>query len=332
MAGAYVVIRYGARSGLSYWRRMTVWTKCLRLGRGEKYHGYGRMVQRAGAVTWAVRRILGRLLGRRGPEASTPSGEALGAGDDDAYTLYEGSTLRLHNLSAEPLDNLRAELGLLPGAFRIRIARRQDSSEDASSLVKRRYAWRGYQLSSAKATDPHLSTFIAYNNGELVGTVSLRLGSSKGLAADALYKAEVDALRFRDLRVCEFTRLALDVNAGSKPVLAGLFHTAYIFAYRVSGYDYTVIEVNPRHVSFYKRALGFEVIGPERLSRRVNAPAVLLCVSFHTVAEWVEKYAGKPELAKTTRLLYPHFFSAKDAAGILGRLQAFSVSGGDAAA
>ena len=41
-------------------------------------------------------------------------------------------------------------------------------------------------------------------------------------------------------------------------------------------FDYVVIEVNPRHVRYYERMLGFEVIGPERMNPRVEAPAVLL--------------------------------------------------------
>jgi hypothetical protein len=283
-----------------------------------------------GDVTQAVRRSLGRLLGRKGPDDLGTFGEVRGSGDDDAYTLFEGTTLRLHDLSTERLEDLRPDPGLLPGAFRIRVARSRDSREQAGSLVKRRYSSRGYQLSSGKAPDPCLFTFVAYNSGDLVGTVSLRLDSSKGLTADELYKEEIDALRGPQSRLCEFTRLAIDVNAGSKSVLAGLFHTAYLFAYRVRAYESAVIEVNPRHVVFYERALGFRVIGSERLSPRVNAPAVLLCVQFQTVAEGVAKYAGRPDLAGSTHSLFPYGFPPKDEEGILGRLRAFSESGGKA--
>jgi hypothetical protein len=111
--------------------------------------------------------------------------------------------------------------------------------------------------------------------------------------------------------------------------LAGLFHTAYLFAHRVRGYHTAVIEVNPRHVVFYERALGFKIVGPERLSPRVNAPAVLLCVRFPTVAESLSQYAGRPELANSTHSLFPYGFSAQDEEGILGRLRAFSESYAD---
>jgi len=36
------------------------------------------------------------------------------------------------------------------------------------------------------------------------------------------------------------------------------------------------IEVNPRHVGFYQRALGFAVAAGERFCERVKAPSVLL--------------------------------------------------------
>jgi len=274
----------------------------------------------------AIRWILDRLRGRKRSGNGNALNSATEPDDDDAYTLFEGTTLRLHDLSTERLEDLGPDPGLLPGAFRIRIARSRESRAEAGSLVKRRYVSRGYRLSGGKAPDPHLFTFVAYNSGDLVGTVSLRLDSEKGLSADELYKHEVDALRRPDSRLCEFTRLAIDVSAASKSVLASLFHTAYLFAYRVRGYDSAVIEVNPRHVVFYERALGFRVIGPERLSPRVNAPAVLLCVRFETVAEGVAKYAGRPDLAKSTRLLFPYGFSAKDEEGILGRLRVFSGS------
>ena len=152
----------------------------------------------------------------------------------------------------------------------------------------------------------------------------MRLDSPQGLSADELYKAEVHNVRSKTTRICEFTRLAIDSRAGSKWVLAGLFHTAYLFAHRVSACDVGIIEVNPRHVVFYERALMFERIGPERLSQRVKAPAVLLYVRFQTIADGLAKYARKPELVNTTRSLFPYGFSAKDEEGILSRLREFS--------
>ncbi|MFO7188284.1 MAG: long-chain N-acyl amino acid synthase [Pseudomonadota bacterium] len=205
-------------------------------------------------------------------------------------------------------------------AFKIRLAKSAGFRREASTLVSRRYSDRGYIVPGIPS-DPDLYSFLAYDDGAVVGTVSIRLDSPRGLSADELYREELDALRRRGWRICEFTRLAVDVRTASKPVLAGLFHTAYLYASVVRGYDHAVIEVNPRHVGFYERALGFEQIGPERINRRVNAPAVLLCVAFETIAEGIARYGGKAELAGSVRSLYPFGFSPEEERGILRRLR-----------
>ena len=274
-------------------------------------------------IEWVLNHLPGLRL-RRTVYKPQPAPE-----DDREYTLFEGETLRLRDLSVEPLEDVSRDPTLLANAFRIRVARRQEPADQAASLVMRRYNARGYQVSPTRL-DPNLFTFLAYNSGELVGTVSIRLDSERGLAADGLYKSEINAIRLRESPVCEFTRLAIDVYAGSKQVLAGLFHTAYLFAHRVRGCQSAVIEVNPRHVLFYERALAFEKLGPVRMNPRVRAPAVLLRVRFQTIADALAKYAGRPELARSTRLLFPYGFSAKDEEGILGRLQDFNESSAEA--
>jgi hypothetical protein len=74
--------------------------------------------------------------------------------------------------------------------------------------------------------------------------------------------------------------------------------------------------VNPRHVSYYKRMLGCEVLGSERLNRRVNAPAVLLGIDFAYIDAQIAKFAGKAEAAAGERTLYPYSFSIAEETGI----------------
>jgi hypothetical protein len=276
----------------------------------------------------ALRSIRTWLIHRDGDAPAATTESSAGLGDEDSYTLFDAASSGMHSLSLDGLEDLPADRDVPPGAFRIRVARSSQSREQAGALVKRRYSSRGYRVATTKAADPNLFTFVAYSSGELMGTVGLRIDSQRGLAADELYRAEVDALRRPGSRICEFTRLAIDANANasSKPVLAGLFHTAYLFAYRIRGYDSAVIEVNPRHVVFYRRALGFEVAGPERLNPRVKAPAVLLAIRFEVIADGLARYAGRPELASSTRLLFPYGFTPEDEAGILQRLRDFSAS------
>ena len=233
-------------------------------------------------------------------------------------TVYGDRPLRFHAMTVPQADTL--EPPQLHGGFKIRVARRSGGARQAGTLVEKRYSSRGY-VTPQPQRDPYLFTFIAYDEGTLVGTVGVRLDSGKGLSADQLYKAETDRLRARGDRLCEFTRLAVDKTVASKPVLAGLFHTAYLYASVIRGYTHAVIEVNPRHVTFYRRALGFEPIGAERLSPRVNAPAVLLVVPFSTIEAGLKRYAGKAETSGAGRSLFPFGFAANEEAGVLNRLK-----------
>ena len=181
-------------------------------------------------------------------------------------TVFADRPLRFRSLTVAEADLsvLEAPEGF-HGGFKIRVAKLGGRRREAGKLVERRYTGRGYTIPTS-SDDPQLSTFIAYDEGQLVGTVSVRLDSDKGLSADELYRNELDALRSAGCRVCEFTRLAVDKTAASKPVLAGLFHTAYLYASVIRGCTHAVIEVNPRHVVFYGRALRFDPIGEERMN------------------------------------------------------------------
>jgi hypothetical protein len=88
----------------------------------------------------------------------------------------------------------------------------------------------------------------------------------------------------------------------------------------MQGHTDVVIEVNPRHVAFYKRMLGFKEFGPERLCSRVNAPAVLLRLELEYVDQQIELLGGKGDSAGGVRSLYPFFFNKNDEIGITNRL------------
>ena len=136
---------------------------------------------------------------------------------------------------------------------------------------------------------------------------------------------ELAQFRAAGVRLCEFTRLAVEGDTVSKPVLGALFHTAYLYAYFVRNHEYGVIEVNPRHAIFYRRGLYFELIGPERTNRSVNAPSVLLCVSFEKTATELKRYFSEPEKQASVRSLYAHWFSPDEAEGVLNRLRQLEI-------
>ena len=243
------------------------------------------------------------------------------APDVTGQTVFDDRPLRFRSLTVNESDLSSLEgASAIEGAFKIRLAKRTGAHRDARALVERRYEGRGYTIAGRKPR-PNVLTFIAYDEGQIVGTVGLGISTNKGLSADELYRAEIDRLRATGCQVCEFTRLAVDRTAASKPVLAGLFQTAYLYAALIRGYTHAVIEVNPRHVTFYGKSLKFEPLGPERLNTRVNAPAVLLCASFETIAEGLRKYAGKSPAPGTKRTLFHYGFSPAEEVGVLTRLR-----------
>ena len=156
---------------------------------------------------------------------------------------------------------------------------------------------------------------------QLVATVTVGTDSPDGLVVEKLYPDQVRELRANGARLCEFTKLAVDNLVRSKAVLAAIFHIAYIHAKYLRGATDLLIEVNPRHVKFYKAMLGFEMLGPERLDPRVSAPAVLLRLDFSYAGSQIERWGGRRELAAQIRTLYPLVFSSAEEKGIAGRLQ-----------
>ena len=276
-----------------------------------------------------VKERLNKLLQRlRGNQlARAPSSSQRVAGRDTAphhdrtgWTVYRATPPHFKALSVAEIGASRRSADAEVGAFKIRLAGYPESRVDAGFLVQNCYSRRGYRTSATKV-NANVFTFAAYAEAHLAGTMSLRLDSTEGLAADQLFPAEIDELRRGGRRVCEFTRLAVDVSHGSRPVLAGLFHTVYLYAQTIHRFSYVVIEVNPRHVGYYRRALGFEVIGSERHNPRVNAPAVLMGMSFGDIARNLRRHAGEARGSTETRNIYAYGFSPSEQAGILGRLR-----------
>lgn len=272
-----------------------------------------------------LHKLLQGLRGRRWVPRHWPMKRVANRGawlptDRTGWTVHADVALRLKSFSVEKAATPSGDPGAEMGAFKIRLAGPPEARHEAGSLVRLRYAMRGYRTPSAPA-NPNIYTFAAYDEGRLAGTLSLRLDSKDGLAADLLYRREVDALRGKGYRICEFTRLAVDATRASQPVLAGLFHTVYLFARKLRHFDFVVIEVNPRHVAYYGRTLGFRVIGSERHNPRVDAPAALMGVSFREISENLRRFAGKREGTAVKRNLYVYGFSPEDEAGILGRLR-----------
>ena len=207
--------------------------------------------------------------------------------------------------------------------FKIRLADTAGRRSSASLLVRRMYAWRGYETGASGAESSNTVTLVAHTNDaaeQTVGTMSLFLDSPAGLPADAAYSDRLDELRRSGRKLCESGSLAVDPAApNSRGLLAALFHLGYMYGRNMIGCTGVVLQVNPRHVLFYQRMLGFEAIGEERICSKVNAPAVLLWLTAeHMEAEIARQGGLGAEAGK--RSLYPHFFSKKEEAGLTNRL------------
>ena len=204
--------------------------------------------------------------------------------------------------------------------FKVRLATTEDRRESASLLIEKMYSWRGYEA-DALGKDPNKITLVAYQDEKVVGTLTLGLDSPGGLVVDQLYKQEADALRAAGRIPCDITRLAIDQDIKSKSVLAALFHLSFIYGHNIHRATDFLIEVNPRHVLFYQRMLGFEPYGEERICPRVNAPAVLLRLDLSYADEQILRHGGLGAPAPGVKSIYPYFFSRQDELGITRRLQ-----------
>ena len=179
--------------------------------------------------------------------------------------------------SLPPLRSLWAALSG-PRGVDIRPARTPKQHGLTNSLVQRMYAWRGYRTEARRQPldEQNRVTLAAWHYEEVVATLTLRRGSPIGLLADAHYGNVLDGLRGPDRVVCEVSRLAIDPDFSSRDLLNNLFSAALDYGREHFSASDAVMEVNPRHVRYYERCLGFQQIGDVCRCLRVDAPAVLM--------------------------------------------------------
>lgn len=242
-----------------------------------------------------------------------------------AQTIAVVEPTRLKNMGLPPQSQDVSEdaaQSVRRDTFKIRLAHDVSRIREARFLVEKRYGDKGYSLSTeaGRPVCPERITLATYKEEEVIGTLTIGFDTGAGLLADELYKPEIDALRGDGRRVCEFTKLAIDTKRASKRMMAGLFHIAYLYAGRIWGYTDIIIEVNPSHVSFYERMLGFQILGSERMCPRVGAPALLLRGETSYGQRMIRDFGGHPELARQERTLFPYFMSPDEESAIIHRM------------
>lgn len=225
---------------------------------------------------------------------------------------------------ALPADkaSMIASIGSSERTFGIRAADNDGSRSKASMLINKMYSWRGYGSGFRVDRSPDHITLIAndYHDGTAIGTLTVGLDQGHGLLVDSVYRDEANGLRAQGRKLCEMTKFAVEHHVNSKQVLAALFHVAFIYAYHLHARTDLLIEVNPSHVSFYRRLLCFEAVGPEKTNPRVGAPSLLLRLDLALAADLIRKFGGTGK-SVTERSLYPYAFSDREEAGILARLR-----------
>lgn len=213
---------------------------------------------------------------------------------------------------------------ILPTADRLR-------REQAFRLAYEAYHKKGYipgtgngVLAAPYDAQPDTLTVLASERAESrrpAGTVSVVFDSPAGLPSDEVFHAEVEGLREDGRWVVEVCRLAIaQEHANSRELLALLCCIPLAYATQVRGFTDMVLEVNPRHVSFYRRLLKFEILGAERPCPRVNAaPAVLLHLDMVALLPLIQSLQGRGSACQE-RSLYPHFLDEAAERNLIQRL------------
>ena len=218
--------------------------------------------------------------------------------------------------------------------FKIRLATSDGQKRLARMLVQKMYASRGYdadEAGAAKETDatpvarevrePTQLTLVVSDKRERPqGTMSMVFDVGDGLPADEVFKDLLDPLRQEGRRLIEIGRLAIDRSEGSKRLFAGMIHVFLIYSTVIHRYTDWIIEVNPRHVSYYQKMIGMEVLSEIRHCPRVDAPAVLMRIKLADMLARSEAVGGLGRSENAERSLYPFFLSKEDARGLAHRL------------
>lgn len=218
----------------------------------------------------------------------------------------------------EPTDFPAADI---TDSLTIEPAHTAERREAANLLLQDRYGWRGYAGAHIPNFDGtnHLP-LVATSGGQSVGTLTVSLDGPKGLGCEATFPEEVRALRDSGRRLCEFTRLAIHPEGGSRQAIASLFQVAYLVATRLGEADVVMLEVNPRHVAYYRRIIGATVLAGERFHERAQAPAVLLSIPFDIVRERIHQGGPEQSTVLKRRSLYSLALTSMEEDAILNRI------------
>lgn len=222
-------------------------------------------------------------------------------------------------------DTILSKLFEAPGRIgqhnllEVKLARSDADRLQACDLINRMYDWRGYGHDHVIPQGVGHSTFLASLDRALVGTITLAVDMGEGLAADRIFRDELDGFRrIPGASLCELTKFAFDAEIPSRKLLASLFHIVFIYGTRHHCCTHLFIEVNPRHRRFYEAMLGFRPVGPVKTNESVHAPSQLMWLEVSNIAALISEQAGQD--SASSRSLYPLFLSRRDERDVRSRL------------
>lgn len=206
--------------------------------------------------------------------------------------------------------------------------RHAESRADLKKVFELRYnvyLEKGYALNNESkldvtSFDAKLNTLIllvANAKNEVVGSMSLYYDDFNFLPADTIFKDELNLLRKEGVKFVEVSKFVVRHDyQNQKEIILSLINTSFIHSFRIMNFDSFIIEVNPHHVVFYRRLLGFEQLGEIKECPRVNnAPAVLLICSKDKYLNAIDKGIFEK------RSLYNYFLNKEIEHSIIAKLK-----------
>jgi hypothetical protein len=201
--------------------------------------------------------------------------------------------------------------------FTIKIANTLEERESAFRLAYQVYLEKGYIKNNANEwmiqpydANPETITLIVQDDQkQIAGTITLVFSESTKLPAERIYSDEIASLKAKSDKMVEISRLAINPEyRNSKEVMQLLINYLMIYSSYVKNYTSLVIQVNPRHVCYYKTLLKFDEIGTEKACPSVqNAPAILLHLPLSRCHAEIMRYSNAAIGEKRDRSLYQYF-------------------------
>lgn len=132
-------------------------------------------------------------------------------------------------------------------------------------------------------------TIVAYHGTKEVGTITVN--TQNFLPFEKIF--DCDLVKDLNFKGAELTRLVIDEKyRNNKGILFGMFNFVFTYSRFIKNCSHLVIEVNPRHVKFYERILGFTPVAENANCPRVcGAPAVLLMGDLRLPLIYPENYS-----------------------------------------